>query len=179
MFNHIIVTCVHTQRPGDWLCCARHDMDACTWLLQPEGDTPEGGVSPQGQALSACGSGGRWDQEGLQLGAFSFCGPCLCQTPRGQAFPFCVQEAGRWCPRMGQGGCQPQATDRPLSPVPKAGHTPDAARDSRRAAPSGRAASFNAEPRRMPGEASFLQQPQECLTFSLEKMRLDAHRAWT
>lgn len=54
MYNHIIVTCVHTQRPGDWLCRVRHDMDARTWLLQPEGDTREEGVSPQGCALSAC-----------------------------------------------------------------------------------------------------------------------------
>lgn len=163
----------------------RHDMDARTRLLQPEGDTPEGGVSPQGQALSVFAALPRQaalEDSGTRRG-FSWVpspsvAPASAKPQGAKLFPFVCRRQGGGA----QGRGREVVSPRPLTglrPVPKAGHTPDAARDSRRSAPTGGVTSFDAEPRRVPGKASFLQQPQECLTFSLEEMWLDAHRAWT
>ena len=175
----------HSGRETVCAACVMTWMHERTRLLQPEGDTPEGGVSPQGRALSVCAALPR--QEALEGGGtrrgFSWVpspsvAPASAKPQGAKLFPFvCGRQGGD-----AQGRGREVVSPRPLTgprPVPKAGHNPDAARDSRRAAPSGGATSFDAEPRRVAGKASFLQQPQECLTFSLEEMWLDAHRAWT
>lgn len=113
----------------------------------------EGEPPGPGSSVPAAQEGG--GTRGASAGCLPF-GPCLCQTPKGpRFFPFvCKRPGGGEVLRMGQGGCQPQATDRPLSPVPKAGHHPRCSCiDSRRAAPSGQWPAPDAESRRMPGEA--------------------------